>query len=330
MSKRTAGLLVDPQVGHFVDTLRNERNASEHTIRNYLIDIKQFVSVAWGEDVSPPIPWGDADRFTARRFLVTCQREGKGVAATCRKLSSLRSFYRFLQREEYVEVNPFDGVRAPKRSRRLPDVLSVEEVKRLLETAASAVPEFPSEDSGHTNPRQRQQLEYAALRDVAILEVLYSTGIRVGELAGLVESRVDLVSGLITVRGKGKKERMCPLGRPARAALEKAMQKSREVWPEVAGQRGSRPVFFNLRGGALTARSIERIMKKHLTRAGLASKFSPHALRHSFATHMLDAGADLRSVQELLGHASLSTTQIYTHVTVDRLRKVYRETHPRA
>ncbi|MGQ9660727.1 MAG: tyrosine recombinase [Kiritimatiellia bacterium] len=322
-------LLQDPRLRYFIDALRNERNASEHTIRNYTMDIGQFVSVAWGSDVRFPIPWEEADRFAARKFLVAFQRAGCSPSTTARKLSSLRSFYRFLQREEFVQVNPFHGLRSPKRPRALPEVLSLEEVKHLLDTATATVSECAQLAKGVRSLRLARR-EYAALRDLAILEVLYSTGARVSEVAGLVEDRVDLLSGTITVLGKGKKERICPLGKPACAALQKAIDKGRELWPEMRHPRGQRPVFFNLRGQTLSTRSMERSMKRALAAAGLSRKFSPHVLRHSFATHMLDAGADLRSVQELLGHASLSTTQIYTHVTVDRLKNVYRETHPRA
>jgi integrase/recombinase XerC len=171
--------------------------------------------------------------------------------------------------------------------------------------------------------------EYAAWRDAAILETLYSTGARVSEVAGIVESDIDFLGGVVRVRGKGKKERMCPLGNPACRALKRMLASGHALWPLPARTRNA-PVFKNLDGGKITPRSIERMMKKCLIEANLNANFSPHALRHSFATHMLDAGADLRSVQELLGHASMSTTQIYTHVTVEHLKRVYEEAHPRA
>jgi integrase/recombinase XerC len=316
----------DACVSHFLSYLRDERSASEHTVSGYLIDIDQFARFTWGEDRRPPFPWAEADRFSARRFLVACQESGSRPATTGRKLSSLRSFYRFLQREDYVEVNPFGGLRAPKRARTLPEILSIEEITRLLAAPLRAWQGC----EGDADPRRAALREYGALRDAAMLEVLYSSGARVSEIAGLVESRVDILSGILRVRGKGKKERLCPLGTPACTALRKAMDKAAELWPRRGRDAAKRPVFLNLKGGALTARSIERVMKKHLAAAGLNPELSPHALRHSFATHMLDAGADLRSVQELLGHASLSTTQIYTHVSVERLRKVYEEAHPRA
>jgi len=316
----------DRAVAHFVQYLENERNASQHTVNGYLLDIKQFVRFTWGDKGAPPLKWDSVDRFAARRFLVEFQKAGSLPATTARKLSSLRSFYRFLEREEYAEQNPFGGLRAPKRTRNLPEILSVGEAKRLLEAPVRGLRKLKEESVSGVSPVQ----EYAALRDAAILEVLYSTGARVSEIAGAVENDVDLLSGVVKVRGKGKKERLCPLGKPAGRALSEMIQKAVQLWPRQGDRKGSRPVFLNLKGTALTTRSMERIMKRYLIESDLNGSLSPHALRHSFATHMLDAGADLRCVQELLGHASLSTTQIYTHITVERLKKVYEESHPRA
>jgi len=310
-------------VEHFLDYLGNERNASPHTISNYLLDIEQFVEFIWGDKAAGGIKWDDADVFTARKFLVEFQKRGSEATTTARKLASLRSFYRFLVREEYVEVNPFSGLRAPKRSRKLPEILSVAEVGRLIEMPAK----LAKKTGGKNLSAPSGFDEYVVLRDTAILELLYSTGARVSEIAGLTEDRIDELSGVVKVRGKGKKERLAPLGRPAGRALSTMLRKAAELWPQ---KNRLKPVFLNVRGKALTTRSIERLMKKYIVAAGLNQNISPHALRHSFATHMLDAGADLRSVQELLGHASLSTTQIYTHITIDRLRKVYEEAHPRA
>ena len=315
----------DPCVEHFVRHLESERNASPHTISGYRLDIGQFVKSIWGPEAKPPFKWGEADRFAARRFLVEYQKRGQEPTTTARKLASLRSFYKFLEREEYAARNPFGGLRAPKKARKLPLILSVPEMTRLLDAPMKAW-----KRTDRSGQPAEQALEYAALRDTAILETLYSTGARVSELAGLCARDVDLLSGVITVRGKGKKERLCPLGGPACKALREAMKKAGEMWPESEGRGRSRPVFLNLQGKVLTPRSIERLMKRYLAEAGLSSTLSPHALRHSFATHMLDAGADLRSVQELLGHSSLSTTQIYTHISAERLKKVYEEAHPRA
>ncbi|MCK5850028.1 MAG: tyrosine recombinase XerC [Kiritimatiellae bacterium] len=323
MTRQKIDVSKDPCVIHFVNYQENERNASPHTVAGYLQDIGQFAGFAWEDDPGPEFKWSSADRFRARGFLVEFQKKGGSPATTGRKLSSLRSFYRFLEREEYVEDNPFGGLRAPKKAMNLPDVLSVAEIARLLDAPEKGFAKRKKVEGNKLDKRH----EYAALRDKAVFEALYSTGARVSEIIGLSEENIDFLSGIVVVRGKGKKERICPLGAPAAEALRKMMGKGSELWPE---KSRSRPLFMNLKGGRLTSRSVERLMKKHLIEAGLKVGTSPHALRHSFATHMLDAGADLRSVQELLGHSSLSTTQIYTHITVERLKKVYEDAHPRA
>jgi integrase/recombinase XerC len=316
-----ADITQEPCVAHFLSYLEHERNASQHTLSNYSRDIHQFVQQVWGEAANSPCAWKEPDRFAARRFLVETQKAGRKATTTARKLASLRSFYRFLEREGYVEHNPFSGLRPPKRDRLLPEILSVDEVNRLLEAPLQMFEAAVPDEERYADKR------YGMLRDTALLEVLYSSGARVSEIAGLNESQVDLLSGTVRVRGKGKKERLCPLGNPAGKAVNEMMEAGHLLFRKSG--RGE-PVFRNLRGGRISTRSIERLMKKYLQLANLDQRFSPHALRHSFATHMLDAGADLRSVQELLGHASLSTTQIYTHVSVERLKKVYTDTHPRA
>jgi integrase/recombinase XerC len=303
--------------------LRAERDASEHTLTNYMMDIRQFIELQWGEGASPPFTWKLIDRFAARRFLVHQQKIEREPATARRKLSSLRSFFKFMLREDMVSMNPFSGLVLPKLSRKLPKVLSVDEVGRLLN--APFMQRLDAEE-----PRNKTWDNYARDRDAAILEMLYTTGARLSELADLKESHLDLLSGVMTARGKGKKERMCPLGTPAIKALRRAMSARDSIW-SFLGKPGKPPaLFLNKLGGRLTPRSIERMMKKYLIAAGLDPGLSPHALRHSFATHLLDAGADLRSVQELLGHANLSTTQIYTHITVERLREVYDKAHPKA
>ncbi len=315
----------DPRVEHFIQYLEGEKNASEHTISNYLIDIRQFCEITWGDDARPPYKWKDADRFSARKFLVFFQKLEMAPTTTGRKLSALRSFYRFLLREEYVDQNPFSGLNLPKKGSYLPQILSVAEVGKLLEA-----PEKYAETQSATNPKQKLWREYMVARDAAILELLYSTGMRVNELVTLPEERIDLLSGVARVRGKGKKERLCPLGSPAIRSLMKNLELRENVWL-LEGKKDVRsPVFLNKNGGPITARSIERMMKKYVLFRGLNAELTPHSLRHSFATHLLDAGADLRGVQELLGHASLSTTQIYTHVSVERLKEVYQRAHPRA
>ncbi len=316
----------DPAVDGFVRYLQAERNASSHTILNYASDLQQFCEYVWGRETKPPYGWEGVDRFAARRFLAEFQKAGMSPATTRRKISCLRSFFRYLMREGRVDTNPFAGLVMPKRVRRLPKVLSVHDVARLLQAPAAAA----ATAGGEKEAVDRAWAEYAVARDAAILELLYSTGMRVSELTGLNDDQVDYLSGVIQVRGKGKKERLCPFGRPAHRALRAAVEKRDAFWPMLG--RGGKPpaLFLNRRGGRLTSRSVERLLKKYLALAGLDPNLSPHALRHSFATHLLDAGADLRSVQELLGHASLSTTQIYTHVTVEKLKEVYEQAHPRA
>jgi integrase/recombinase XerC len=314
----------DPAIDHFGRYLSAERDASKHTLANYFLDIRQFAALEWGPDAKPPFRWNEVDRFGARRFLVSFQKSGCQPTTSRRKLSSLRSFYKFLVREGYVPGNPFRAIVLPRKAKRLPHVFTVEEVRRLLEEPLRAPDEGPEKE------QDTAWQDYARRRDAAILEILYSAGMRVGELAGMSEGHVDLLSGVIKVRGKGRKERLCPLGGPASQALQAALEARDSLWAQW-GRSGRPPaVFINRHGGRLTARSVERMMKKYLAQAGLSTDMSPHALRHSFATHLLDAGADLRSVQELLGHASLSTTQIYTHVTIERLKEVYDRAHPRA
>jgi len=315
----------DPCIEHFVAYLEGEKNASGHTVQNYVLDIRQYCEITWGAGAEPPYPWGEADRFTARKFLVFFQKLEMAPTTTARKLSALRSFYRFLMREEYVEQNPFSGLNLPKKGSYLPQILSVTEAGKLLD---APVQHDESQPAG--NAKQKLWREYMVARDAAILEMLYSTGMRINELISLPEESIDLLSGVARVRGKGKKERLCPLGSPAVRALMKNLELRENVWL-LEGRRDARsPVFLNKNGGPITARSIERMMKKYLLFCGLNPELTPHSLRHSFATHLLDAGADLRSVQELLGHASLSTTQIYTHVSVERLKEVYQLAHPRA
>ncbi len=311
----------DPSLEHFLRYLTGERDASPHTLANYAMDIEQFAAQQWGAEAKPPFRWREVDRLAARRFLVSFQKQGSKATTTRRKLSSLRSFFKFMVREEIVPNNPFVGVVLPKKPRTLPNVLSREEVKRLLEAPLQAKA---------AEGEKGVWTEYARWRDAAMLEVLYSAGMRVSELGGLNDEQVDLLSGVARVRGKGKKERLCPLGGPACRVLHESLERRDLVLAGLGKRNRPSPIFVNKDGGRLTTRSIERAMKKYLALANLNPNLSPHALRHSFATHLLDAGADLRSVQELLGHASLSTTQIYTHVSIERLKEVYDKAHPRA
>jgi integrase/recombinase XerC len=318
----------DPHVHEFVRYQEAERNASRHTISGYLTDMLQFARLTWGAEAKPPFAWKTVDKFAARKFVIQFQKEQAEATTIGRKLSSLRSFFKFLCRENQVTLNPFAGVLSPKRKKPLPKLLTVQEMARLLEAPSQVAAAALAKES---DAAKRRWLEYAVIRDTALLEILYSTGMRISELTGMNESDADLLSGVAKVRGKGKKERLCPLGNPAIKALRTALEKRADLADLFnKGDAKTLPVFLGHTGGRLTPRSVERIMKRYLIQANLDPNLSPHALRHSFATHLLDAGADLRSVQELLGHASLSTTQIYTHVTVERLKKVYDETHPRA
>jgi integrase/recombinase XerC len=315
----------DPFVEQFMRYLENEKNASLHTLENYRIDLQQFCTLHW-QDASPPYAWTQVDRYDARAFLVHFQKLEMAPATTGRKLSALRSFFNFLMREEQIEVNPFQGLSLPKKGRYLPKVLTQTEVLKLLEA--------PMQEGavGSAKSRSKQLWNrYMALRDRAILELLYSTGMRIHELVELREDQIDLLGGVARVRGKGKKERLCPLGGPAERALREALDARRELVTQIeVRQADRRALFWNRQGGALSARSIERMMKKYVVQCGLNTELTPHSLRHSFATHLLDRGAELRAVQELLGHASLSTTQIYTHISIERLKEVYNQAHPLA
>jgi len=314
----------DPGIAAFVSYLEVERNASDHTINNYLMDINQFVLHTWGADSEPPFRWYESDRFTGRKFLVFLRKEGREASTISRKLSSLRSFYKYLLREELIKSNPFSGLALPRKDRYLPNVLSIIEINRLLDAPKRYAEANPPD------PEKRVWHEYVVSRDTTILEFLYSTGMRLSELTNLPEREVDILSSVVKVRGKGKKERLCPLGGPASRAFRAMLDVRDMFWMQLG--KGGKPsaLFLNKNGGRLTPRSIERMMKKYAPVAGLNPNITPHVLRHSFATHMLDNGADLRSVQELLGHASLSTTQIYTHISVERLKEVYQQAHPRA
>lgn len=324
-SERTAAEMIagDPVSSDFIRYLETERNDSKHTIAAYSRDIGQFAAFAFGEDASPPYDWISITRDAARSFLVGLSQTEAEPGTIRRKLSALRTFFKFILRENQITNNPFAGLRGPKMNRAIPDVLSEQEVAQLLD--ANTPPEH--DDLAESNELPRR---YIALRDSALLELLYSTGARVGEAAALRIGDVDSAAGVAKVFGKGRKERLCPIGSPALKAINRMLEMSCRVFGEKETLSHDSPLFRNARGGRLTTRSMERLMKSCMAKAGIPGDFTPHALRHSFATHMLDAGADLRAVQELLGHSSLSTTQIYTHVSVDHLRRVYHTSHPRA
>jgi integrase/recombinase XerC len=295
----------------FVTFLDLEQGASRETIRAYRSDLYQFFSFVKSfrpADV-PQSNVEDIDPFTIRGYLAWLDKKKEKKSSLARKLASLRSFYRFLGREGRSKVNPAEEVRTPKQPQPLPRVLTKEEAGALMECPEGATA--------------------AALRDRAILETLYSTGARVSELVGMDLTDISMAGGVVRLKGKGQKERMVPIGAVAMAAIKEY----HETLPRSAAASPcsvvSMPVFCNQRGGRLTARSVERIVAAYSSRLA-GGRISPHALRHTFATHLLDEGADLRAIQEMLGHASIDTTQKYTHLAMDHLLKVYDDAHPRA
>jgi len=297
-------------VGAFCQRLADERHVSPHTLRAYRADLSEFAGFLAQENVA----LAEVSHHRLRQFLARLRERGLSRATLSRKLASLRSFYRFLVREGQIRSNPVAALRGPRRERRLPAVLSTDEVRRLLESASGTQP--------------------TDLRDRAILELLYSTGMRRSEMVALNVRDVDLASGVVRVMGKRQKERLCPVGSYAIKALRDYLD-ARGITPAAAAGCDE-PLFLNHSNNRahqphedrLSDRSVARILKKRIAAAGLSRRATPHTLRHSFATHLLDAGADLRAVQELLGHASLASTQVYTHVSVERLREIYLRAHP--
>ncbi len=312
-------------MGHlerFFQYLEAEKLASSHTVAGYRLDIRQFVELlAPGEtDCGDWSRWGRDDARTYLRKLHQMDLSRNSIA---RKLSALRSFYRYLMREGVIADNPFVRLPAQGRERKLPKVMSLGTIERLI----AEVSAYWQEQTARGLAKNADMGIFAAARDRALIEVIYSGGLRISEAVGLDFRDLDLIGGVVKVRGKGRKERLCMLGNPARKALREYFR-CRKLRSENTAPGA--PVFINRDGGRLTARSFQRALKTYLTAAGLPPDFTPHKLRHSFATHLLDAGADLRSVQELLGHEDLGTTQIYTHVSAERMRDAYRKAHPRA
>ncbi|HKA61130.1 MAG TPA: tyrosine recombinase XerC [Methylomirabilota bacterium] len=289
---------MDAAVGSFLEYLGVERGASPHTLRSYATDLTEFTSFLAVEKIGG---LASADTRAVRAFLAHLHRRRLSKATIARKLAAVRSCFRFLARRGALEVNPARQVRSPRLGRRLPSVLPKDEATQLLD----AVPEPTA----------------AGTRDRALLELLYASGLRVAEGCGLDLDDLDEARRTVRVLGKGDKERVVPVGETALAALD--------TYLALRGrQRG--PLFLNARGGRLTPRSAHRIVKRLARRAGISQRVTPHTLRHSFATHMLGEGADLRLIQELLGHSRLSTTQRYTHVSPEHLMRVYDAAHPRA
>ncbi|NMA42688.1 MAG: tyrosine-type recombinase/integrase [Oligosphaeraceae bacterium] len=307
--------------------LRQERNCSEHTCKNYFQDIAHFISLneSLFKQAGTALPWALCQERHARNFAMRLSAAGLQRGTVNRKLSSLRSFFRFLLREELVPNNPFQLVPGLRTARRLPMVLSIEQVSALLDAPAAYHQQKLDSD---TSGQRTQATAFVVARDSAILEVIYSAGLRISEATDLNYEDLDLLSGLFKVCGKGGKERLCMLGKPAVRALQKYLKQREKLG--LAGSRQKGALFLNQQGGRITPRSVERSFKDYVLFLGLPADCTPHKLRHSFATHLLSAGADLRSVQEMLGHSSLSTTQIYTHVDIGRLIEVYAKTHPKA
>lgn len=302
-------------IARFLDHLENERALSPRTVTAYRGDLGRFLSFLSGEVFQTPpdrIDPAAVDALAIRSFLASRSRAGAAAGTQGRALSAIRGLFRFACREGSVAANPAASIRTPKKARKLPRHLRPGEVELLLEAAG--------EPGGRDTA--------LALRDRALLELLYATGLRVSEVVSLDWSDLDLDSRVLRVIGKGGRERMVPFGRPAATCLREWLTEwRRRAEPSVENDE---PVFLNYRGGRLSDRSVRRIVDRVVQSAALATGLHPHALRHSFATHLLEAGADLRAIQELLGHASLSTTQRYTHVDIDRLLTIYRESHPRA
>jgi len=280
----------------YVRYLTAERNLSPYTLRNYRADLRDFGRYLEAEERLGPL---DVDRQSFRRYLGRLHEAGTALASVRRKVSTIHTFYRYLVVQGALERDPLLGVSSPKRERRLPQILSKDHLTAIIEAADSADPQ--------------------GLRDRAILELIYAAGLRLAEVVGLDVPGADLRERLVRVRGKGNKERIVVIGRPAAQALQRYLREGR---PKLA-QAEESSLFVNREGGRLSGRSVQKIVRKHALMAGLDQRVFPHLLRHSFATHLLDGGAELRVVQELLGHASANTTQIYTHVTEEQQRRVY-------
>ncbi len=286
---------------NFIHYLKSEKNVSFHTERSYLSDLEQFADFLDGKDA------GAVDHQTLRQFIALFMKKGTKKSSIARKLSAIRSFFKYLNREGILAGNPARLVSTPRREKRLPAVLTADDAQRLMEA-----PGTTRHDGGDT-----------IFRDRAVLETLYSTGIRASELTGMNREDIDRHDRLVRIRGKGRKERVVPIGQKALDVVDAYLSSRRNSVDPAA-------VFTGPSGKRLTARTVQRILENYRKSLGLAQKASPHTLRHSFATHLLESGADLRAIQELLGHASLSTTQRYTHLNLDSLMETYDKAHPRA
>jgi integrase/recombinase XerC len=297
----------------FVGYVADERRFSPRTVEAYGKDLARFTGFweeAFANAPAEKSPLSKVDTLAVRSYLAHLHRDRLANRSLARHLSTLRSFFRWACREGHLEKNPAKGLPSPRVPKTLPRAMSLPDTERLLgaEVEEAFVPE----------------------RERALFELLYATGLRVSEAAGLDLSDVDFSSRLVRVTGKGNRERIVPFGEAALEALRGYLPSRDALRHRLTGRRGVEPLFVNARGGRLTSRSMARLLKRRLRAAGLPAEISPHALRHTFATHLLQAGADLRAIQELLGHASLSTTQKYTHLDAARLAEVYRNAHPKA
>lgn len=314
-------VLLKDSAREFLQFLKLNRNASPHTVRAYDTDLTQFLEfLAMRAKTKPSrLPVSALDADGVRGFLESLHDRGNSRASSARRLAALRTFARYLVREGHLGDDPTQLVGSPRKEQTLPQHLDLAQVDRVVSSPDLAAP--------------------AGRRDRAILELFYASGLRLSELVGLDIEDVNLSGRVVRVRGKGGKERLVPFNHSTADALKAMLQDARAVIPAAPGRRGARPgpharprhaLFLNQRGGRLTTRSVDRIVRQAARAAAVPGGLSPHALRHTFATHLLQAGADLRAIQELLGHASLSTTQRYTHLDIGRLMEVYRASHPRA
>ncbi len=309
-------MAVHAAIAEFLEFLATERQDSQHTVKAYGRDLESF-SKFCDEYYGAPSrwDWDGVDRVALRSFMGELARRGLSKRSIARAVSALRAFYRFLNIRHGLRANPAAAVRLPKMDRKLPAVLDRRQVELMFEFAESL-----AREGG-----------FRATRDLAMLEMFYATGMRLSELAGLDVRNVDVVSGQVRVRGKGKKERVLPMGDHASRAVRRHYADRDALLARLAAGRGDRrAVFLSTRGKRLSPRGVQHIVARFLRGSDESTGFKVHSLRHSFATHLLDAGADLRAVQELLGHTSLSTTQVYTHTSVERLKRVYDQAHPRA
>ena len=303
---------MDQSIDRYIRYLEHERNASEHTVRNYRSDLHQFRDFLKHALKTEEVDVAAVDALQIRAYLASLFQDHKQKASIARKLAAIRAFFKFLVRDGLVGKNPSEFVATPKLAKKLPRIMTEEETNNLLDRIAEAVPA--------SEPMLR--------RDRAILELLYASGLRVSELAGLDLRSVNFGDKLVLVRGKGRKERIVPFGRKAGEALEAYLPVRERILME--NRTSGHALFLNARGRRLTPRSVDRLLKKYVKLYGPNVRVSPHGLRHAFASHLLAEGADLRAIQEMLGHASLSTTQKYTQVSIQQLIEVYDKAHPKA